>query len=91
MVPHQALFNISNDEQCFDVPIIDDDAREDTENFMLSFDLPIDTEEQDPLAIVIPRMFEVKITDNDEGKWFEVNYVSYIMYYVLLISCAYNR
>ena len=68
MVPNQALFNLSTNEQCFDVPIIDDDIPEDTENFMLSFDLLIDAEEQSPLAIVTPRMLEVEITDNDEGK-----------------------
>ena len=77
MVPDEALFNVSNAEQCFDVMIIDDDANEGTENFMFTFDTPLDRESQNPQITLTPHL-EVKITDNDEGKWI----LSYNKYYV---------
>ena len=71
MVPNQILFNSSNEgtEQCFDVMIIDDiiNSSEDTENFMLTSDTPLNSEAEDPLVTLSPRMFDVAITDNDEG------------------------
>ena len=63
MVPEQISFSLSDDEECFNVPIIDDEVREGTENFMLTFDIPIDQE-----VDLTPRIFDVEITDNDEGK-----------------------
>ena len=71
MVPDQDLFNITiaGIEQCFDVPIIDDDSTEGTEDFMLTFDTAIDPEAQNPLVTLTPRILVVEITDNDEGKW----------------------
>ena len=70
MVPNQALFSISTagNEQCFDVMIIDDDIPEDTEDFMLTFGTAIDPDAQNPLVTLTPRILEVDITDNDEGK-----------------------
>ncbi len=69
MVPSQILFSLSNVEQCFDVMIIDDEIRgEGTENFMLTFDTPIDTMAQNPQVSLTPREFGVEITDNDEGE-----------------------
>jgi hypothetical protein len=69
MVPNQILFNVSNNgtEQCFDVMIIDDNSSEDTENFMLTFGTPLDSEAENPRVTLTPRMFDVEITDNDEG------------------------
>ena len=68
-VPNQISFNISNNgtEQCFDVMIIDDNVSEDTENFMLTFGTPLNSEVDDPLVTLSPRMFDVAITDDDEG------------------------
>ena len=68
-VPKQILFNISNNgtKECFDVPIIDDNEPEDTENFMLTFDTPLNSQPEDPPVNLSPRMFNVAITDNDEG------------------------
>lgn len=65
MVPKQILFSLSDVEECYNVSIIDDDIREDTENFMLTFDTPTD---QDLEVTLTPRIFDVEITDNDEGK-----------------------
>ena len=71
MVPNQILFNLSNKgtEQCFDVMIIDDiiNSSEDTENFMLTSNTPLNSEAEDPLVTLSPRMFDVEITDNNEG------------------------
>ena len=36
---------------------------EDTENFMLTFDIPVN-----PRVTLTPRIYHVEITDNDEGK-----------------------
>ena len=49
--------------------IIDDNESEDTENFMLTFDTPLfnNSQAEDPLVTLSPRMFDVAITDNDEG------------------------
>ena len=48
--------------------IIDDDTgSEGTENFMLTFDTPLNSEAEDPLVTLSPRMIDVAITDNDEG------------------------
>ena len=68
-VPEQILFNISNNgtKQCFNVRIIDDNEPEDTENFMLTFDTPLNSQPEDPPVNLSPRMFNVAITDNDEG------------------------
>ena len=63
MVPRQISFSLSNGKECFNVPIVDDDVREGTENFMLTFDIPIDQE-----VDLTPRIFDVEIIDNDEGK-----------------------
>lgn len=65
MVPDQIVFSLSKVgiEQCFDVMIIDDDAREGTEYFILTFD----TKTQNPQVTLTPRIFIVEITDNDEG------------------------
>ena len=69
MVPNQISFNKSNNgtEQCFDVMIIDDNDPEDTENFMLTFDTPLNSQAENPLVTLSPRIFDVAITDNDEG------------------------
>ena len=64
------LFNISiaGIRQCFDVMTIDDDIPEDTEDFMFTFDTAIDPEAQNSIVTLTPRILEVEITDNDEGK-----------------------
>ena len=77
------MFSLSDDEECFDVPIINDDISEGTENFMLTFDIP----DQDIDVTVSPRIFDVQITDDDEGKWINLHSIvcnmNVIVYYIL--------
>ena len=61
MVPSQIVFSSSDagTDKCFDVKVIDDDAVEGTENFMLKFDT-------DAKVTLTPRVLNVEIADNDE-------------------------
>ena len=83
MVPNQISFSISNNgiDQCFNVRIIDDDIPEDDESFMLMFDTPVDAEAANPQITLTPRMFDVDIIDNDEGKQFNITIL-------IVTSCA---
>ena len=87
MIPNQILFSVSNNgiRQCFNVTIIDDNSSEGTENFLLTFDTPLNIEAEEVVTLC-PRMLAVEIIDNDEGNRLNCTNLYYYIIYIIIYA-----